>query len=189
MEAWTKQSAFDTTLGAKYMRLITTVSILVAAAIVVAGDAVAQNGNQMNPAKTCTAQRTAMGEQAFKQLYGTNANRSNAFGKCVSKQARMQEANELNASQTCRAERETLGEAAFAAKYGKNKNDKNAFGKCVSQHAQTAQAAQQQATIKAAKACKAERGTLGAEAFKNKYGTNRNKANAFGKCVSKRTSG
>jgi hypothetical protein len=171
------------------MRWITTVSILVAAAIVLTGDAVAQNGNQTNAAKTCAAQRTAMGEQAFKLLYGTNANRSNAFGKCVSKQARMQEANELSASQTCRAERETLGEAAFAAKYGKNKNDKNAFGKCVSQHAQTAQAAQQQATIKAAKACKAERQTLGAEAFKNKYGTNRNKANAFGKCVSKRSRG
>jgi hypothetical protein len=38
----------------------------------------------------------------------------------------------------------------------------------------------------AAKACKAERGTTAQsiEAFKNKYGTNKNKANAFGKCVS-----
>jgi hypothetical protein len=171
------------------MRLITTLGVMVAAAIVLAAGALAQNGNQTNPAKTCKAQRTAMGEQAFKLLYGTNANRANAFGKCVSKQARMQEASELNASQTCRTERETIGEDAFAAKYGKNKNDRNAFGKCVSQHAQAAQAAQQRATIKAAKACKTERQTLGAEAFKNKYGTNRNKANAFGKCVSKQTRG
>ena len=37
----------------------------------------------------------------------------------------------------------------------------------------------------AAKKCKAERETLGVQAFKDKYGTNANKANAFGKCVSK----
>jgi hypothetical protein len=171
------------------MRLLTTVSVAVAAAIVLAGGALAQNGSPTNAAKACKAQRAAMGEQAFKLLHGTNANRANAFGKCVSKQVRMQEASEQNASQTCRTERETIGEDAFAAKYGKNKNDRNAFGKCVSQHAKAAQAAQQQATIKAAKACKAERGTLGAEAFKNKYGTNRNKANAFGKCVSKQARG
>ena len=37
----------------------------------------------------------------------------------------------------------------------------------------------------AAKACKAERASLGADAFAAKYGTNPNKKNAFGKCVSK----
>ena len=42
----------------------------------------------------------------------------------------------------------------------------------------------QSADKNAAKACKAERATMGVEAFKNKYGTNANKANAFGKCVS-----
>jgi len=39
--------------------------------------------------------------------------------------------------------------------------------------------------VNAAKTCKAERKALGAEAFRTKYGTNQNKANAFGKCVSK----
>ena len=38
--------------------------------------------------------------------------------------------------------------------------------------------------LNAAKACKAER-ALGVQAFKDNYGTNANKANAFGKCVSK----
>ena len=42
----------------------------------------------------------------------------------------------------------------------------------------------QSADKNASKKCKAER-ALGLEAFKNKYGTNANKANAFGKCVSK----
>jgi hypothetical protein len=45
----------------------------------------------------------------------------------------------------------------------------------------------QSADKNAAKKCKAERGTTEASiaAFKTKYGTNANKANAFGKCVSK----
>ena len=42
----------------------------------------------------------------------------------------------------------------------------------------------QSAEKNAAKACKAER-ALGVQAFKDNYGTNANKANAFGKCVSK----
>ncbi len=47
--------------------------------------------------------------------------------------------------------------------------------------------AAEQAEENAAKKCKAERGTTDASiaAFKAKYGTNANKANAFGKCVSK----
>jgi hypothetical protein len=36
----------------------------------------------------------------------------------------------------------------------------------------------------AAKFCKADRAFLGEEAFREKYGTNRNGANAHGKCVS-----
>jgi hypothetical protein len=167
------------------MRLITIITAAIAAVTVLAVGGLAANGNQTSPAMACKAQRTAMGEQAFKLLYGTNADRANAFGKCVSKQANLQEQNAMNASQTCAAERSSIGEAAFAAKYGRNKNDSNAFGKCVSQHAHAAQAAQQQKTISAAKSCKAERQTLGAAAFGAKYGTNRSKANAFGKCVSK----
>ena len=75
---------------------------------------------------------------------------------------------------------------AFKLKYGTNANKANAFGKCVSGMVKKAEA-QEQAEENAAKKCKAERGTTPAsiEAFKLKYGTNANKANAFGKCVSK----
>ena len=50
----------------------------------------------------------------------------------------------------------------------------------------SASAPGQSADKNAAKACKAERGTTAQSiaAFKEKYGTNKNKANAFGKCVS-----
>jgi hypothetical protein len=172
------------------MRMITPVLSATLAAAVVAVAGLASHANAApSAAKACAAQRAAIGEQAFKLLYGTNASRSNAFGKCVTAQVRARQAIELNAAQTCRAERDSMGAAAFADKYGKNKNDQNAFGKCVSQHASAAVAALQQATINAAKACKAERQTMGAEAFRNKYGTNRTKSNAFGKCVSSRVPG
>ncbi len=45
-----------------------------------------------NAAKKCKAERgtTAESIAAFKTTYGTNANKSNAFGKCVSKLAKAQ---------------------------------------------------------------------------------------------------
>jgi hypothetical protein len=130
----------------------------------------------------CRTERTAMGTPSFKLLYGTNANRSNAFGKCVSKLAQQNEQNRSNAASQCRAER-SADPAAFAAQYGTGKNHANAFGRCVSQKAKAASHAQQQATENAAKQCWAERQADPA-AFKDHYGTNKNKSNAFGKCVS-----
>jgi hypothetical protein len=97
-----------------------------------------------NAAKECKAERTA-DPVAFAAKYGTNANKRNAFGKCVSQKARAkeaaadaqdeQEATEFkNAAKECDAER-TADPAAFAAKYGTNANKRNAFGKCVSSKA------------------------------------------------------
>ncbi len=37
-----------------------------------------------NAAKKCAAERRSMGDEAFAAEYGTNANKRNAFGKCVS---------------------------------------------------------------------------------------------------------
>ena len=98
-----------------------------------------------NAAKVCKAERgtTTQSIAAFKEKYGTNANKANAFGKCVSgmvkkleAQADEQEAEaEKNAAKQCKAERGTTAQsiAAFKEKYGTNKNKANAFGKCVSQ--------------------------------------------------------
>jgi hypothetical protein len=168
------------------------IAIAVAACAVVPVAALADGSAQQSAEKQCRAERTAMGTATFKQTYGTNANRSNAFGKCVSKHAKANakiEANaQQNASQQCKAER-SADPAAFAQTYGTGKNGKNAFGKCVSQKAKAQAKAeehsQQQAEINAAKQCKAER-ALDPTAFANKYGTNHNKRNAFGKCVSQK---
>jgi hypothetical protein len=123
--------------------------------------------------------------------YGTNKTKRNAFGKCVAKRshATTEAAKDArqNASKQCSAE-EAADAAAFTAKYGTGKHGANAHGKCVSQKAKakTADAVDHavKADVNAAKACKAERKADPA-AFAAKYGTSKNKRNAFGRCVSK----
>jgi len=139
-------------------------------------------GDRTNAPKQCSTERQQMVGDAFKQLYGTNANKSNAYGKCVSALAKQNAQNRSNASAACRSER-AADPAAFAAQYGTGKNHKNAFGKCVSSKAKTAAAKQVHATVNAAKQCRTEQQADPA-AFKDHYGTNANKSNAFGKCVS-----
>jgi hypothetical protein len=132
--------------------------------------------------KQCRDQRGSIGAAAFKDLYGTNHNKSNAFGKCVSKANKTLDQNASEARSSCKTE-QASDAAAFKEKYGTNKNKSNAYGKCVSAIAKAADAQDQNATINAAKQCKDERKSDPA-AFKDKYGTNKNKRNAFGKCVS-----
>jgi hypothetical protein len=174
------------------MRKIVLGAALAAAALPGAALAAATPtpADQSNAAKTCRAERTQMGDATFRATYGTNANRSNAFGKCVSKHARLeQQAREGapdSAARKCREEQQR-DEAAFRARWGTNRNGRNAFGKCVAAQAQNHQQerrqAQLQADVNAARTCRAER-AKDPVAFRNKYGTNRNKSNAFGRCVS-----
>jgi hypothetical protein len=171
-----------------------TLTILTAAgALALAVPAFADNSAPTSPpsaSQQCRTERTQMGRDTFAQLYGTNQGRKNAFGKCVSKRAQATDTAtaqaKVNAAQACKAER-TADPAAFADKYGTGANKKNAYGKCVSQQAsqKAAKTVKQQvkADVSAAKACKAERKADPA-AFADKYGTNQNKRNAFGKCVS-----
>ena len=136
-----------------------------------------------NASKFCKALRADMGDATFKQTFGTNRTKSNAHGKCVSKHAKTVDKVHSDAVDKCRAERQA-DPVAFANKYGTGKQKKNAFGKCVSQQSRTLTAAAATEIENAAKECKAERKTDPA-AFASKYGTNENKRNAFGKCVSR----
>ena len=67
-------------------------------------------GGEVNPAQLCKAQRTAMGSSAaFNELWGTNANARNAFGKCVSTVAHARNAGKtqqqiLDAIAACKAQ-------------------------------------------------------------------------------------
>ena len=124
--------------------------------------------DKTNAAKECRAERDAMGVENFKAQYGN-------FGKCVSQTAR-EEAAERKA-----ARRAAKEECRAEGKKGKG------FGRCVAKEAKTNEAeadAEDAAELNAAKTCRAEQEEIGDEAFAEKYGTNRNKKNAFGKCVS-----
>jgi len=160
-----------------------------------------------NAAQECRFERgtTSDSQMAFRAKYGTNANHRNAFGKCVSATAK-EEADQRedalkNAAKECKAEQalsdedfedllpEHAGET-FESFYGTNENLSNAFGKCVSTKAKAKKEEMDEEDeedaedIKqAAKECMAERRD-GIDAFRQKYGTNKNKRNAFGKCVS-----
>jgi hypothetical protein len=153
--------------------------------------------DRTNAAQECRTERGTSDatREAFRVKYGTNKKKSNAFGKCVSRTARAEESERedarTNAAKACKTEREELGAVAFSEKYGTNKKKSNAFGKCVSTTAKTLEAEEDAADREAiterkvaAKTCAAEREEIGREAFADKYGTNKSKSNAFGKCVS-----
>jgi hypothetical protein len=93
-----------------------------------------------------------------------------------------------NASQECRFERGAAAatQEAFKARYGTNQNQSNAFGKCVSAKSREEVKERADAEANASQTCRTERGTTpeSEAAFEQKYGTNKNKKNAFGKCVS-----
>lgn len=95
-------------------------------------------------------------------------------------------AQPAGSSQACKAQRNAIGMAAFRQLYAPTGTPRAAMTACLAQ--QTVLVSTE--TKNAAKACKAERGTTAEsrEAFAEEYGTNGNGRNAFGKCVSQKTS-
>jgi hypothetical protein len=180
-------------------RVIAIGSALAMLAIPAGAAAKPDHTDRVNAAKECRTERGATDatREAFVAKYGTNGNKRNAFGKCVSRRAKDEAKEGVTAHKSavtdCKAERDEIGAEAFAAKYGTGKNGKNALGKCVSTQAkakeQEADAEDQEQIAdrkSAAKTCDEERGTTAESkaAFGEKYGTNDNNRNAFGKCVS-----
>jgi hypothetical protein len=144
--------------------------------------------DKQNGARACQALKTSLGDATFASTYGTNADKSNAFGKCVSQWTQAEHKNRVEATAACKAEQAdpnfaaSHGGKSFDQFYGVGKNGANAFNRCV-QSKRTAKSAEAKTKVEnAARKCKAERKSLGAEAFKTKYGGT---PNAFGKCVSK----
>ncbi len=160
------------------------VALSATAALAPAASAVEPSGtDQKNAAKECKAERgtTDATREAFNVKYGSNENDSNAFGKCVSQKTR-EEASERRA-----AKRAAQRQCKAQGLHGKSR------ARCVSRKAKQLKAKEDREDAteaakrqNAAKKCAAERGTTteSRAAFEQKYGTNKNKRNAFGKCVS-----
>ena len=183
------------------------IAILGAAVLVLPAGAVAKPdaADKRAAIKQCKAERgkTKATRQAFKAKY-------HSFSRCIRQNAVEEHAEKRaalkSAAKDCKAERadanfaSTHGGKTFQEFYGTNRSGKNAYGKCVSakahEHKAAADArdAEEVAAFKnAAKECAAERADAGFAAghegktFEEFYGTNRNKRNAFGKCVSSKS--
>jgi hypothetical protein len=183
------------------------IGILGAAVLVLPAGAVAKPdaGDKRAAIKQCKAERgkTKATHAAFKAKY-------HSFSRCVRQTAAEEHAEQQaalkNAAKQCKAERSdpdfasTHDGKTFQELYGTNKNGKNAYGKCVSAKAREHKAAEDaddaqevQAFKNAAKECAAERSDDGfaaahdGKSFEEFYGTNENKRNAFGKCVSSKS--
>src|SRR5215210_7370747 len=166
-------------------------ALAVAAMLPVAASAdTASSADKANGARACQALKTSLGA-TFASTYGTNADKSNAFGKCVSRWTQAEHQNREAAETACAAEQADTGFAAahggksFDQFYGTGKKGANALNRCVQQKSAATRAAAKAAVVKASRTCKAERTAMGATQFKAKYGTNADKSNAFGKCVAK----
>ncbi len=86
-----------------------------------------------NAAKYCKAVRESKGVEAFQTAYGTNKNKKNAFGKCVSQTAKAKAAKREDATKDDAAESKATADckkqqAADAAKFAK---DYKNLGQCV----------------------------------------------------------
>ena len=156
-------------------RLLMMVGALAVLAIP-AGSAVAKpsKADKREAQKECREERgtTEATREAFKAEYRN-------FGACVSEKAR-----------EAKAERKAARRAAKEA----CRNEKPR-GQCVKKQTKAVQAEQDaedaeevKERTNAAKTCDAERGETAEsrKAFEEQYGTNRNKRNAFGKCVSQK---
>lgn len=174
------------------MKLKAFVAALAVAAILpAAAFADASPSDKANGARACQALKASLGEATFKSTYGTNGDKSNAMGKCVSKWTQAEQQNRLEATAACKAEQADANFAVahagktFAQYYGSGKNGANAMNKCIASKRAAESAADKQAVVNAARSCKTERKAMGTSAFAAKYGTSADKSNAFGKCVSK----
>jgi hypothetical protein len=174
--------------------LIITAALVAFAATTGTAAASTSKADKREAKQECRAERgtTDATREAFKAKYG-------GFGHCLHQEAREAKAERKaahrHAVKDCRDERGDTDEsvAAFREKYGTNTNKKNAFGKCVSQSAKAEREDQDQEdaaeaadTKNAAQECDTER-SADRKAFEDKYGTNHNKKNAFGKCVSQKS--
>jgi len=157
------------------MRRGVALVICMAAALAIPSGAIAKPTKQdrANAAKECKALRGTTDEsrEAFSALYKN-------LGACVSEKAREEAAER-------RAARRSAKKKCHAAKN---------VDRCVASKAKKAKEAadredrEDAAEVKnAAKECADERDSIGDKDFEERYGTNHNKRNAFGKCVSGKT--
>jgi hypothetical protein len=144
-------------------------------------DGTSGQSSTTNASKLCKALRAEMGTDLFRATYGTNHNKRNAHGKCVAKHRHAVKQLIADAVEQCKAE--LSAPQASKSDKGGTSEERKALRACVREKLRASLAERREAFESAAAKCKTERKADPA-AFREKYGTNENKSNAFGKCVS-----
>ena len=153
--------------------LIGLMAVALVAAMPAGAAAHGKRHDAKNAARYCKSLRDNLGADVFRQTYGG----SHAFGKCVS-----QRVHELRAARHT-ARRACTNELGAASLRHKGTGDRSAFRTCVQRKVRADTGDDDEGVLNAAKQCDTERQADPA-AFTDTYGTNQNKRNAFGKCVS-----
>jgi hypothetical protein len=150
------------------VRKVTTIVAAIALLVLPAG---ANAGERKEATQDCRAERNAAGVENFRTLY-------DGFGECVTETKREN-----------RVERRQARREAVADCDDQDLESTEATEDCVrSERKENLEEAEahDQLELNAARDCRAERDEIGDEPFAEQYGTNHNKRNAFGKCVSGR---
>lgn len=146
-----------------------TIGCALAASLALPGIASAADRHEVREAaRECRADRAAMGAEEFRAQHGS-------LGRCIRAAVRADRRADRS------ARRQAVRECREQGLRGRE------LASCIRGEVREAEAEQRQEAREqrnAARDCRAERETLGEEAFREQYGTNHNKRNAFGKCVS-----
>src|SRR5215213_8250776 len=147
------------------LRALTMFAVAAIVTAISAGAALADPAtpaDKANGARVCqTLRDTTLGAALFKATYGTNADKSNAFGVCVSRWTRTAHQNRNAAETACAAEQAdanfaaTHGGKTFAQFYGRGPHGAGAMQRCINSKRQAATAAAVNATENAARKCAA----------------------------------
>lgn len=161
------------------------IAAMAVALLAVPPAAVAHGGDhpdsgKKNRSQACKALRAEMGAELFRETYGTNRNKRNAHGKCVSQHRRPFRKLVVQAVRECRAQLEAKQPRHF--KGDDRREERRAFRQCVKDRLQALLAERRAALEAAAKSCDAER-TADPAAFRDKYGRGEHKRHAFFRCV------
>lgn len=144
------------------LAVVAALAVVPVSAVAAPGQGV--GGDRANAARACKALKASQAA-LFAATYGTGAN---AYAKCVAEWTKTAAQARRAAAAACRAT-SPRGQALAG---------------CLSRQTTQRVNAQVRSHQNAAQACKTLRDSMGAVPFRDEYGTNPNKANSFGKCVS-----
>ena len=118
------------------VKVLAVVALVVAIAVPTALAADPSPADYKNAAKYCKTVRESRGVEAFRTAYGTNKNKKNAYGKCVSqtakaKAAKREDAKKDDDDDAAESKATADCEKQHAADAAKFARDYRNFGQCV----------------------------------------------------------